>query len=100
MSFTRNDKIVCDNCSRFIAVQDLIDGRATHHCVLDDTEFSKETFASLCPKCVYKRLNNSILKALVEAAQSHVIFIERHNLEILARAVASTLSLQSPRSGQ
>jgi hypothetical protein len=52
MSFTRNDRIVCDGCGKFISMQDLMDDKATHHCVLDDTEFSKETFESFCPKCV------------------------------------------------
>lgn len=52
MSMTRNDKIVCDACGKFISMQDLMDDKATHHCMLDDTEFSKETFESFCPKCV------------------------------------------------
>jgi hypothetical protein len=51
MSMTRNDKIKCDECGCFIGVQDLIDGKALHHCVLPDSEFSDETFESLCAKC-------------------------------------------------
>jgi hypothetical protein len=40
----------------------------------------------------YAKLNEAVLKAMVEAVQNHIIFIERHNLEILARAVATALS--------
>lgn len=60
MSFTRNDKIVCDGCGKFIAMQDLIDDKATHHCILDDTEFSKETFESFCPKCEAAPIHRTI----------------------------------------
>lgn len=52
MSFTKNEKIVCDGCGKFISMLDLVDDKATHHFVLPDSEFSKETFESFCPKCV------------------------------------------------
>jgi len=51
MSMTRDDKIKCDECGQFIDVQDLIDGKALHHFVLPDSEFSFETFESICAKC-------------------------------------------------
>lgn len=51
MGMTRDDKIKCDECGRFIAVQDMINGKALHNCVLPDSEFSVETFESLCAKC-------------------------------------------------
>ncbi len=51
MSMTRDDKIKCDECGRFIGVQDLVDGKALHHCVTPDSEFSDETFESLCSRC-------------------------------------------------
>lgn len=51
MSMTRDDKIKCDECGRFIGVQDLIDGKALHQFVLPDSEFSDETFESLCARC-------------------------------------------------
>lgn len=51
MSMTRDDKIKCDECGKFISVQDLVDGKALHHCVLPSSEFSDETFESLCAKC-------------------------------------------------
>jgi hypothetical protein len=51
MSMTRDDKIKCDECGRFVGGQDLIDGKALHHCVLPDSEFSVETWESLCARC-------------------------------------------------
>jgi hypothetical protein len=52
MSLIRNDRIVCDGCGKFIAMQDLFDGKANHHFVLPDSEFSDETFESLCSACM------------------------------------------------
>jgi Zn finger protein HypA/HybF involved in hydrogenase expression len=51
MSMTRNDAIKCDECGRFISLEDLVDGKATHNCVLPDSEFSVETFESICAQC-------------------------------------------------
>lgn len=51
MSMTRNDNIKCDECGKFIALQDLVDGKALHQCVAPDSEFSDETFESLCARC-------------------------------------------------
>lgn len=50
MSMTKDDNIKCDECGRFISTQDLIDGKAVHQFVLPDSEFSVETFESLCPR--------------------------------------------------
>lgn len=51
MSMTRTDKIKCDECGKFIATQDLIDGKAIHACVSPDSEFSDERFESFCARC-------------------------------------------------
>jgi hypothetical protein len=51
MSMTRDDKIKCDECGQFIALLDIVDGKAAHNCVLPDSEFSCETFESICAKC-------------------------------------------------
>jgi len=50
MSMTSDNKIKCDECGKFISIKDLIDDKASHHCVLPDSEFSKETFESFCRK--------------------------------------------------
>jgi hypothetical protein len=51
MSMTRDDKIKCDECGKLIGIQDLVDGKALHHCVLPSSHYSDETFESLCAKC-------------------------------------------------
>lgn len=51
MSMTRDGKIKCDECGLFIGVQDLVDGKALHHCVAPNSEFSDEAFESLCSRC-------------------------------------------------
>ena len=45
-------RIKCTNCGRFIGLQDLIDGKASHNLLTEDTEFSREEFVSLCAKCL------------------------------------------------
>lgn len=45
---TRDNKIKCDECGKFIPIQDLIDGVAEHRFALPDSEFSKETYESFC----------------------------------------------------
>lgn len=59
MSITRDDKIKCDECGKFVSTQDLIDGKALHHCVLPDSLYSDETFESLCGKCYAPVLQRS-----------------------------------------
>lgn len=51
MSMTRSGGIKCDECGHFVNFQDLVDGRALHHCVAPNSEFSDETFESLCKRC-------------------------------------------------
>ncbi len=40
----------CDQCGRFIAIQDFVDEVAVRRYVLPDSEFSVETYETLCPK--------------------------------------------------
>jgi hypothetical protein len=40
----------CDVCGRFISVDDLQIGRARHVLLTPDSEFTKETYESLCHK--------------------------------------------------
>ena len=51
MSITRNDQIRCDECGKFIAIEELIEGRASHHLLTPDSDWSKEEFESLCAVC-------------------------------------------------
>jgi hypothetical protein len=48
----KNDRIVCDDCGKFISIEDLIADIAIHRFVLPDSEFSKETYESICAKCL------------------------------------------------
>ncbi len=45
------ERVRCDYCGRFIALQDLIDGTATNEMTLPDSEISDETFETICKKC-------------------------------------------------
>lgn len=40
----------CDDCGKFIALDDFGNG-AVRDCVTPDSEFSKETWLTLCIKC-------------------------------------------------
>jgi hypothetical protein len=40
----------CDVCGRFIALQDLEDGRAKRWIVSPDTQYTQEEFATRCEK--------------------------------------------------
>jgi hypothetical protein len=41
----------CDSCGQFISCADLTKGFATHRLVTPDSEFSAETFETLCRVC-------------------------------------------------
>lgn len=43
----------CDVCGRFISMEDFGDG-AVRYCVTPDTEFSRETWETLCKKHAQK----------------------------------------------
>lgn len=51
MSMTKRNGIKCDECGRFISIQDLMDEKAIHTCVSPDSDWSAERFESLCAKC-------------------------------------------------
>lgn len=52
MTLLANGSIKCDECGRFIAMADIINGHAYHQFELPDSEFSVESFSSACRKCV------------------------------------------------
>jgi hypothetical protein len=56
MSITRTNQIRCDSCGKFIPINDLMHGLATHTMVLPDSEYSAETFESECSYCKPPRL--------------------------------------------
>lgn len=39
----------CDVCGRFIGYQDLDNGKAVHQMILPDSDYSSETYETLCP---------------------------------------------------
>ena len=39
----------CDVCGKFIALEDITDGKATHTLLEPDSELGKETWETLCP---------------------------------------------------
>jgi hypothetical protein len=40
----------CDQCGRFISFNDFIEGNAIRKIILPDSDYSIETFCTLCPK--------------------------------------------------
>lgn len=54
---TEAGHVKCDACGQYVGYDDLFAGRASHVCVLDDTEFSRETWESLCAKCFKKEID-------------------------------------------
>lgn len=48
---TRNDKIKCDECGKFIAYKDLAEGKATNIMVTPESPVSYETYESKCKRC-------------------------------------------------
>ena len=51
MSVTRHQAFRCDVCGRFVALQALTDGKATHKEINPDNHFSGENFETLCENC-------------------------------------------------
>jgi hypothetical protein len=49
--YTKNNKFKCDYCGRFIAFDDIRDGKAYHHMSLPDSHYSCETWESVCKTC-------------------------------------------------
>ncbi len=55
----------CDQCGRFIALADIIDGRATHWMITPESDVSSETWETLCRAhaqnvCVADRVAGSV----------------------------------------
>jgi hypothetical protein len=48
---TRNNRIACDECGRFISYTDLEKGTARHVLSTPDSHFSVETYESQCVRC-------------------------------------------------
>lgn len=43
-----HEPIRCDECGRFVAFDDLLNGIATHRLITPDSDYSEERYASLC----------------------------------------------------
>lgn len=48
---TRHNQIKCDQCGRFVKLQDLVEGKAAHWLDTPDSDRSSETWESLCSRC-------------------------------------------------
>lgn len=51
---TRTNKIVCDDCGKFVSYDDLAKGSASHHMINPDAYGFEETFESQCSRCMAK----------------------------------------------
>lgn len=51
----------CDVCGKFISFKDLDDGKAIHILVTPDSEFTSETYESLCKDHIDDRLHYGTL---------------------------------------
>lgn len=49
----------CDQCGRFISYEDLRSGRAKNVMVLPESEYSQETWETLCPEHNDDRWHNA-----------------------------------------
>lgn len=45
---TRTNQIKCDECGKFIALDDLANGKAQHQLATPESLTTRETFSSLC----------------------------------------------------
>ncbi len=45
------NRIVCDNCGKFISSDDVENGKAYHQLFTPDSYFSYEVYESYCKKC-------------------------------------------------
>lgn len=48
---TKNGNIACDYCGKFIAIDELIDQKATHSLLTPDSELTKEEYESYHHAC-------------------------------------------------
>lgn len=51
---TKNNQIKCDVCGKFIAVDDLIEQKASHYLLTPDSEFTTEDYESYHNSCLKK----------------------------------------------
>lgn len=49
--FTKNDRIACDYCGKFISIAALESGAAVHHMVTPDSHLSREEYESYHRSC-------------------------------------------------
>jgi len=55
---TKNNKFKCDECGYFISYKNFDEGKAIHMMVLPDSDYSYETWDTVCKNCLGKREKN------------------------------------------
>lgn len=45
---TKNNNFKCDECGKFITLEDLVEGKALHALVTPDSHWSSEEYLTLC----------------------------------------------------
>lgn len=48
----KKDRICCDYCGQFISYDDLMNDKAIHQLETPLSEFTEETYESVCSKCI------------------------------------------------
>lgn len=51
MEIGKVKRLVCDDCGKFVSYADLASGKATRYIDEPDSEFTSETYITLCRKC-------------------------------------------------
>jgi len=54
MGTTRDNRLKCDQCGKFVALIDLENGRASHRCIVPSSLCSDEVFETQCSRCTNK----------------------------------------------
>jgi len=54
----KNSWNICDVCGKKISYQDFYNGTATRICKLPDSEYSKETYETLCKEHINENKRN------------------------------------------
>ncbi len=47
-----NDRLRCDDCGKYISYTDIETGKAGRRMITPDSEFTAETYETLCSKCM------------------------------------------------
>lgn len=51
---TRTNIIKCDDCGKFVKLDDIAEGKAVHNLYTPDSDLTREIWESYCARCIEK----------------------------------------------